>query len=69
MGDNRAEIEISFQIYGEKYKHRWSINYWPDNESSMIDQRVEQWLYECWREAHVKYSLPAEVKKEGVTEE
>ena len=45
MGDERAHLDISFEIFRKKYKHSMSINYHP-NESG-VDRRVLE-LFETW---------------------
>ena len=49
MGDNRADIKISFTVHGKTYQQAWEINYWDNGDG--IDDRIVEWFAACWHEA------------------
>lgn len=48
MGDFRASIKITFEMFGKKKECDMWINYFPDSECEGVDQRVIDFFRENW---------------------
>jgi hypothetical protein len=53
--DSRFELDVKFEIYGEKYEWNCSLNW--SAESGRIDERIHDWFLECHDKAYSKWEL------------
>jgi hypothetical protein len=51
MGDSRAQIDITFHIYGRDFSTSMNINYYPEEEYGDVDKRVTDWFANCYADA------------------
>ncbi len=51
MGDHRAEIKLSFDIYNSKFSTEMSINYDTDG----FDHRIQEWFESHYNEARAEW--------------
>lgn len=59
MSDSRAQVDISFDIYGKHFETSMNINYFPDEEYGDVDKRVAEWFSDCYAEARFGYDTMA----------
>ena len=55
--DNRANIKIEFEVFGEEFKTEMSINYSVDSDYGGIDDRVLRFFEESYNIAKAKDNL------------
>jgi len=55
MGDFRASIKITFEMFDKKEKIDMWINYWPYSECDGVDQRVIDFFRENWEKFKRKH--------------
>jgi hypothetical protein len=58
VSDQRADIAISFSIYGETFKYEGSINWSPNDEG--IDERIVGFFSNSYQIGYQKYQMRLE---------
>lgn len=54
MGDYRADIKITFTMFGRTLKYDGWLNYFPD-EITGVDRRVMEFFQEGWEQFRIRH--------------
>lgn len=62
--DSRFHLKAEFEIYGEKYEWKCSLN-WSAYQSNEIDQRITDWFLDCHDKAYAKWQYEMESHRQA----